>query len=91
MWNLGTTLSYTANLYGTIERRTETPLHFVDGMPRRVAYEADQGWDDLFVLKPAAAKTRSGASAFGQTTGRAHSGKERPEKHAEESRVPDAP
>ncbi len=63
MANLGTSLSYTSNLYGSIEWRTETPLRFVDGMPARERYEADQDWDELFAVKPAKPLLRRGASA----------------------------
>ena len=63
MANLGTSLSYTSNLYGSIEWRTETPLRFVAGMPAREKYEADQGWDELFAVKPPKPLVRRGASA----------------------------
>ncbi len=67
MTNFGISLSYTSNLYGTIERRIETPLHFVDGMPDRERYEADQGWDELFQVKPAKEQVRRGATALDRT------------------------
>ncbi len=70
MANLGTSLSYTSNLYATIEWRTETPLHFVDGMPVREKYAADQGWDELFAVKPAKPLVRRGASAADAATDR---------------------
>lgn len=63
MGTLGTSFSYTSNLYGTIEARTETPLRFVNGMPRRAVYAADQGWDELFQVRAMEPVIRRGATA----------------------------
>jgi hypothetical protein len=87
MWNMTTSLSYTSNLYATIEARTATPLHGVYGMPVRAVYEADQGWDELFAKKAKAPVIRRGATAFdeaAQALAKRGSTQERPEEHSEE-------
>ena len=83
MWNLSTSLNYSSNLYATIESRVETPLRFVDGMPYRARYEADQGWDELFKVKAAKSQVRRGASAADEKRDHARpkSGEQSPEQH----------